>query len=46
MSALKTVLDVGAQFIPGVGEAIDAGLGTSLHFRFLLFLLLFLSWHP
>ncbi|KAI0385605.1 glycoside hydrolase family 18 protein [Hypomontagnella monticulosa] len=26
MSALKTVLDIGLQFIPGVGKALDAGL--------------------
>lgn len=27
MSSLKTVLDVGLQFIPGVGKILDAGLG-------------------
>lgn len=30
MSSLKFVLDVGAQFIPGAGRAIDAGLGKSI----------------
>ncbi|KAK7956390.1 uncharacterized protein PG986_005612 [Apiospora aurea] len=29
MSAFKLVLDVGLQFIPGVGKALDAGLGMS-----------------
>lgn len=28
MSSLKLVLDVGADFIPGVGKALDAGLGV------------------
>ena len=27
MSSLKAVLDIGASFIPGVGKALDAGLG-------------------
>jgi hypothetical protein len=30
MSSLKFVLDVGAQFVPVVGRALDAGLGTLL----------------
>jgi hypothetical protein len=28
MSSFKFVLDVGAQFVPGVGRVLDAGLGT------------------
>lgn len=28
MSALKLVIDVGLQAIPGVGKILDAGLGT------------------
>lgn len=27
MSSLKFVVELGAQFIPGVGKALDAGLG-------------------
>lgn len=30
MSALKLVLDVGVQFIPGAGKILDAGLGMLL----------------
>ena len=30
MSSLRLVLEIGAQFIPGVGKALDAGLGTSV----------------
>jgi hypothetical protein len=33
MSSLKLVVDIGADFIPGVGKAIDAGLGTSIYFQ-------------
>lgn len=28
MSSLKLVLEVGLEFIPGVGKPLDAGLGT------------------
>lgn len=31
MSSVKLVLDVGVQFIPGVGRVLDAGLGTCRH---------------
>jgi hypothetical protein len=27
MNSIKLLLDIGAQFIPGVGKALDAGLG-------------------
>lgn len=33
MSAFKFVLDVGLQFIPGVGKALDAGLGKLSYAR-------------
>lgn len=29
MSSLKLVLDIGLEFIPGVGEVLSAGLGRS-----------------
>jgi hypothetical protein len=28
MQSIKLVLDIGVQFIPGVGKALDAGLGA------------------
>jgi hypothetical protein len=28
MQSIKLVLDIGVQFIPGVGQVLDAGLGT------------------
>lgn len=30
MSTLKLVVELGAEFIPGVGKIIDAGLGKSI----------------
>lgn len=45
MSSLKLVLDVGANFLPGAGKALDAGLGMLLSFfslSFLFYLLLHL----
>ena len=30
MSSLKFVLDVGLEFVPVVGKALDAGLGKSI----------------
>jgi hypothetical protein len=37
MQSIKLVLDVGVQFIPGVGKVLDAGLGTWFHkFRHVL----------
>jgi hypothetical protein len=37
MSSIKLVLDIGLQAIPGVGKALDAGLGTFIPSSFFLF---------